>query len=157
MFIRLYDEYLKSTIIHKPNFLFRLEKISNLMIEKKLVSLEKGIQAISSTGSTAPFIGLFGTVWGIMFSFEAIAKAQNTNLSVVAPGIAEALFVTALGLLVAIPAVFMYNKINKMIEIYESQMFEFNDNILTLLSYDFDVRDHNKKLNAVKDDTDSKE
>ena len=75
--------------------------------------IEKNLTFLATSGSTAPFIGLFGTVWGIMNSFQSIAIAQNTNLAVVAPGIAEALFATALGLFVAIPAVVAYNKITR--------------------------------------------
>ena len=83
-----------------------------IVINKELSSLEKGLNFLASVGSTAPFIGLFGTVWGIMNSFTAIGISQNTSLAVVAPGIAEALFATALGLVAAIPSVlFLINLI----------------------------------------------
>ena len=82
----------------------------SLVISKEMDELEKGIPFLASVGSVAPFIGLFGTVWGIMNSFAAIAESKNTSLAVVAPGIAEALFATALGLAAAIPAVVAYNK-----------------------------------------------
>ena len=88
----------------------RIEKTMSLSISKEMEELEKGIQFLASVGSVAPFIGLFGTVWGIMNSFAAIAESKNTSLAVVAPGIAEALFATALGLAAAIPAVVAYNK-----------------------------------------------
>ena len=78
-------------------------------INREMNALEKGMTFLASVGSTSPFIGLFGTVWGIMNSFSAIAGTQNTSLAVVAPGIAEALFATALGLIAAIPAVLAYN------------------------------------------------
>ena len=91
------------------------EKMSNMLevnIEKQTAKLEKGFTFLATVGSTAPFIGLFGTVWGIMNSFQSIAISRNTSLAIVAPGIAEALFATALGLLAAIPAVVAYNKFN---------------------------------------------
>ena len=88
----------------------RIEKSMSLLISKEMENLEKGIPFLASVGSVAPFIGLFGTVWGIMNSFAAIAESKNTSLAVVAPGIAEALFATALGLAAAIPAVVAYNK-----------------------------------------------
>ena len=88
----------------------RIEKSMSLLISKEMDELEKGIPFLASVGSVAPFIGLFGTVWGIMNSFAAIAESKNTSLAVVAPGIAEALFATALGLAAAIPAVVAYNK-----------------------------------------------
>ena len=88
----------------------RIEKSMSLLISKEMEDLEKGIPFLASVGSVAPFIGLFGTVWGIMNSFAAIAESKNTSLAIVAPGIAEALFATALGLAAAIPAVVAYNK-----------------------------------------------
>ena len=88
----------------------RIEKSMSLLISKEMENLEKGIPFLASVGSVAPFIGLFGTVWGIMNSFAAIAESKNTSLAIVAPGIAEALFATALGLAAAIPAVVAYNK-----------------------------------------------
>ena len=91
------------------------EKMSRMLeinIEKQMEKIEKGYTFLATVGSTAPFIGLFGTVWGIMNSFQSIAISRNTSLAIVAPGIAEALFATALGLLAAIPAVVAYNKFN---------------------------------------------
>ena len=85
-------------------------------------------------GSTAPFIGLFGTVWGIMNSFTAIGISQNTSLAVVAPGIAEALFATALGLVAAIPAVLFFNKFNNMLENINNKLEVFSDEILVIIS-----------------------
>ena len=90
----------------------RVERAMNVTISREMEALEKWMIFLASVGSTAPFIGLFGTVWGIMNSFSAIAQMQNTNLAVVAPGIAEALFATAIGLIAAIPAVLAYNKIS---------------------------------------------
>ena len=88
----------------------RVEKVMDVTISREMEQLDRRLLFLATVGSTAPFIGLFGTVWGIMTSFQAIAASKNTNLAVVAPGIAEALFATALGLLAAIPAVVFYNK-----------------------------------------------
>jgi biopolymer transport protein TolQ len=82
----------------------RIEKVMDVQVQKEMGNLEAGLLFLATVGSATPFVGLFGTVWGIMTSFQAIANSQNTNLAVVAPGIAEALFATALGLLAAIPA-----------------------------------------------------
>tara|TARA_E500000178_G_C16932405_1_gene712369 strand:- start:293 stop:997 length:705 start_codon:yes stop_codon:yes gene_type:complete len=90
----------------------RIEKAMFSTLNREMESLEKNLNFLATTGSSAPFIGLFGTVWGIMNSFQSIATAKNTSLAIVAPGIAEALLATALGLLAAIPAVIAYNKIS---------------------------------------------
>jgi biopolymer transport protein TolQ len=90
----------------------RVERAMSITVQREMERLEKWMVFLASVGSAAPFIGLFGTVWGIMNSFTAIAAMQNTNLTVVAPGIAEALFATAIGLVAAIPAVLAYNKIS---------------------------------------------
>ena len=90
----------------------RVERAMSVTIQREMERMEKWMIFLASVGSTAPFIGLFGTVWGIMHSFSAIAAMHNTNLAVVAPGIAEALFATAIGLVAAIPAVLAYNKIS---------------------------------------------
>ena len=96
----------------KININERLSSTLNSNIEKQMNIIEKNFTFLATVGSTAPFIGLFGTVWGIMNSFQSIAISRNTSLAIVAPGIAEALFATALGLLAAIPAVVAYNKFN---------------------------------------------
>src|SRR4029077_6846888 len=93
-----------------PGGQLRVEKVMDVTISREIERLERRLTFLATVGSTAPFIGLFGTVWGIMTSFQAIAVNKNTNLAVVAPGIAEALFATALGLAAAIPAVIFYNK-----------------------------------------------
>ena len=93
----------------KSNLSNKLESLLEVNIEKQMNSLEKNYTFLATVGSTAPFIGLFGTVWGIMNSFQSIAISRNTSLAIVAPGIAEALFATALGLLASIPAVIAYN------------------------------------------------
>ena len=96
----------------KANLSERMTGMLEAGIEKQISKIEKGFTFLATVGSTAPFIGLFGTVWGIMNSFQSIAISRNTSLAIVAPGIAEALFATALGLLAAIPAVVAYNKFN---------------------------------------------
>jgi biopolymer transport protein TolQ len=95
---------------------------------------ERYMTFLATTGSTAPFIGLFGTVWGIMSSFQSIAISKNTSLAVVAPGIAEALFATALGLLAAIPAVVAYNKISRDLDRYAGRMEAFAGEFAAILS-----------------------
>ena len=94
-------------------------------IEKQMTKISKGYTFLATVGSTAPFIGLFGTVWGIMNSFQSIAISRNTSLAIVAPGIAEALFATALGLLAAIPAVVAYNKFGNDSKKYSQKMENF--------------------------------
>ena len=117
----------------------RIDRSMDVAIAKESEDLQKGLQILATVGSTAPFLGLFGTVWGIMNSFIAIAGEQNTNLAVVAPGIAEALLATALGLLAAIPAVIFYNKLNadsdRIISGYEA----FADEFATILSRQLDA------------------
>ena len=103
-------------------------------IEKQMTKIEKGFTFLATVGSTAPFIGLFGTVWGIMNSFTAIGISQNTSLAVVAPGIAEALFATALGLVAAIPAVLFFNKFNNMLENVNNKLEVFSEEIIVIIS-----------------------
>jgi biopolymer transport protein TolQ len=95
--------------------------------------IDKGFTFLATVGSTAPFIGLFGTVWGIMNSFQSIAISRNTSLAIVAPGIAEALFATALGLLAAIPAVVAYNKFNTDSQKYSQKLENFSKRFLTII------------------------
>ena len=102
-------------------------------IEKEMSKIEKGFTFLATVGSTAPFIGLFGTVWGIMNSFQSIAISRNTSLAIVAPGIAEALFATALGLLAAIPAVVAYNKFNTDAKKYSEKLENFSKRFLTII------------------------
>jgi biopolymer transport protein TolQ len=102
-------------------------------IEKQMTKIEKGFTFLATVGSTAPFIGLFGTVWGIMNSFQSIAISRNTSLAIVAPGIAEALFATALGLLAAIPAVVAYNKFNTDSKKYSQKLENFSKRFLTII------------------------
>ena len=112
------------------------EKMSTFLevgIEKQMSKIVKGFTFLATVGSTAPFIGLFGTVWGIMNSFQSIAISRNTSLAIVAPGIAEALFATALGLLAAIPAVVAYNKFNNDSQKYSQKLENFSKRFLTIV------------------------
>ena len=118
----------------KKSFCENVKKEMEIVINKELTALEKGLNFLASVGSTAPFIGLFGTVWGIMNSFTAIGISQNTSLAVVAPGIAEALFATALGLVAAIPAVLFFNKFNNMLENINNKLDVFSEEILVIIS-----------------------
>lgn len=116
----------------------RLEQIMTLTISREMEALEKRMTFLASVGSTAPFVGLFGTVWGIMNSFQAIAASKNTSLAVVAPGIAEALFATALGLVAAIPAVVAYNKLSSDLDRYSSRLEGFATEFGSILSRQMD-------------------
>ena len=112
------------------------EKMSRMLeinIEEQMESIEKSYTFLATVGSTAPFIGLFGTVWGIMNSFQSIAISRNTSLAIVAPGIAEALFATALGLLAAIPAVVAYNKFNSDSKKYSQKLENFSKKLLSII------------------------
>ena len=109
----------------KTNLSERMTAFLEGGIEKEMSKIEKGFTFLATVGSTAPFIGLFGTVWGIMNSFQSIAISRNTSLAIVAPGIAEALFATALGLLAAIPAVVAYNKFNTDAKKYSEKLENF--------------------------------
>lgn len=117
----------------------RIDRSMDVAINKESETLQKGLPILATIGSTAPFIGLFGTVWGIMSAFIEIAEQQNTNLAVVAPGIAEALLATGLGLLAAIPAVIFYNKLSadsdRIVAGYEA----FADEFATILSRQLDA------------------
>ncbi|MEO0938712.1 MAG: protein TolQ [Pseudomonadota bacterium] len=116
----------------------RIDRSMDVAINKEAEELQKGLPVLATIGSTAPFVGLFGTVWGIMNAFIEIAEQQNTNLAVVAPGIAEALLATGLGLLAAIPAVVFYNKLSadsdRIVGGYEA----FSDEFATILSRQLD-------------------
>jgi len=118
---------------NKSNLNERMGGMLEANIEKQIVTLEKGFTFLATVGSTAPFIGLFGTVWGIMNSFQSIAISRNTSLAIVAPGIAEALFATALGLLAAIPAVVAYNKYNNDSKKYSQKLENFSKRFLSII------------------------
>ena len=129
-----YEKSLNSKTKTDSSFIQRLETVLELSVSNEDSKLNKGLSFLASSGSVAPFIGLFGTVWGIMHSFQAIAIAQNTNLAVVAPGIAEALFVTALGLFVAIPSTAFYNLITARIDNYLSEVENFGKDLVNIIS-----------------------
>ena len=112
----------------------RIENMMRITIGRELDTVEKHIGFLATVGSTAPFVGLFGTVWGIMNSFESIGIDQNTSLTSVAPGIAEALFATALGLIVTIPAVIAYNKILSDINNYQNRLDAFVDEFCVIIT-----------------------
>ena len=112
----------------------RVDRTITVTVQREMDRMERWMVFLASVGSTAPFIGLFGTVWGIMRSFSAIATSRNTNLSVVAPGIAEALFATAIGLVAAIPAVLAYNKISTDLSRFASRMEGFGSEFGAILS-----------------------
>ena len=112
------------------------EKMSRMLeinIEEQMEKIEKSYTFLATVGSTAPFIGLFGTVWGIMNSFQSIAISRNTSLAIVAPGIAEALFATALGLLAAIPAVVAFNKFTSDSKKYSQKLENFSKKLLSII------------------------
>jgi len=111
----------------------RVERILEISTDNQIKKIEKNFTFLATVGSTAPFIGLFGTVWGIMNSFQSIAISRNTSLAIVAPGIAEALFATALGLLAAIPAVVAYNKFNSDSKRYTARVENFCKRFLSII------------------------
>ena len=111
----------------------RVTRVVEVSVDKQSKNVEKNFTYLATVGSTAPFIGLFGTVWGIMNSFQSIAISRNTSLAIVAPGIAEALFATALGLLAAIPAVIAYNKFNSDSQRYLSRVDNFCKRFLSIV------------------------
>tara|TARA_B110000261_G_scaffold116072_1_gene129556 strand:- start:1 stop:567 length:567 start_codon:yes stop_codon:yes gene_type:complete len=117
----------------KSNLNERMTGVLEVNIEKQMSKIDKGFTFLATVGSTAPFIGLFGTVWGIMNSFQSIAISRNTSLAIVAPGIAEALFATALGLLAAIPAVVAYNKFNNDSKKYSQKLENFSKRFLSII------------------------
>jgi biopolymer transport protein TolQ len=119
---------------HSGGLQERIERVMQITLAREMDRAERYMTFLATTGSTAPFIGLFGTVWGIMNSFHSIALTKNTSIAVVAPGIAEALFATALGLLAAIPAVVAYNKISRDLDRYASRLEGFAGEFAAILS-----------------------
>lgn len=118
----------------------RIERVMQITLSREMDRAERYMTFLATTGATAPFIGLFGTVWGIMSSFQSIAVSKNTSLAVVAPGIAEALFATALGLLAAIPAVIAYNKFSRDLDRYAGRLDSFAGEFSAILSRQLDER-----------------
>jgi len=118
----------------------RIEKVLDVSIQREIERLEARLLVLATVGSAGPFIGLFGTVWGIMTSFQSIAASKNTSLAVVAPGIAEALFATALGLVAAIPATIFYNKFSSEVSHQANRLEGFADEFSAILSRQIDER-----------------
>jgi biopolymer transport protein TolQ len=118
----------------------RVEKVMSVSIAREIERLEKRLLVLATVGSAGPFIGLFGTVWGIMTSFQSIAASKNTSLAVVAPGIAEALFATAIGLAAAIPATIFYNKFSSEVNKQAQRLEGFADEFAAILSRQIDER-----------------
>ena len=119
----------------------RIDRVMHITMAREMDHAERYMTFLATTGATAPFIGLFGTVWGIMNSFQSIAISKNTSLAVVAPGIAEALFATALGLLAAIPAVIAYNKLSRDLDRYAGRLESFSGEFGAILSRELDNGD----------------
>jgi biopolymer transport protein TolQ len=118
----------------------RIEKVMDVSIAREIDRLERRLLVLATVGSAGPFVGLFGTVWGIMTSFQAIAASKNTSLAVVAPGIAEALFATAVGLIAAIPATIFYNKFTTEVNRQAQRLEGFADEFSAILSRQIDER-----------------
>jgi biopolymer transport protein TolQ len=118
----------------------RIEKVMNVSIAREIERLESRLLVLATVGSAGPFVGLFGTVWGIMSSFQSIAASKNTSLAVVAPGIAEALFATAIGLIAAIPATIFYNKFISEVNRQAQRLEGFADEFSAILSRQIDER-----------------
>ena len=119
----------KSTLVQST----RVTRVLEISLDREMKAIEKNFTFLATVGSTAPFIGLFGTVWGIMNSFQSIAISRNTSLAIVAPGIAEALFATALGLLAAIPAVIAYNKFSSDSKKYVVRIENFSKRFISII------------------------
>lgn len=142
MFLAAIREWRISTtnnkVVRRDSLDERINKVLHITLDEEHQALEKHLPFLATVSSTAPFIGLFGTVWGIMSSFQAIAATKQTNLAVVAPGISEALFATALGLMAAIPAAYFYNYLNTRLGIYVGTLERFSEQFMVILSRHFD-------------------
>lgn len=129
-------------VLDKLSLQERIAKVMRVTSQREMERLEERTVFLATVGSTAPFVGLFGTVWGIMNAFQSIALTSNTSLAVVAPGIAEALLATALGLAAAIPAVMAYNKLSGELARYAARLEGFSDEFQAILSRQMDERTH---------------
>lgn len=138
IFVAAIKEWRRSMGEKRPNSSInmeeRIEKVMQISIDKQVDKMETKMTFLASTGAVAPFLGLFGTVWGIMDSFSSIGVSQNVSLATVAPGIAEALFTTAIGLVAAIPALIGYNKLTSDIDRIAKKMETFSDELGTIIS-----------------------
>jgi biopolymer transport protein TolQ len=143
LFVAAMREWKRSFEGHAKSFAglqTRVEKVMSVSIAREIDRLEKQLLVLATVGSAGPFIGLFGTVWGIMTSFQSIAASKNTSLAVVAPGIAEALFATAIGLAAAIPATIFYNKFSSEVNKQAQRLEGFADEFSAILSRQIDER-----------------
>jgi len=143
LFIAAMREWRRSQDVVTSSFVGlkeRVDKVMQVTISREMMNLEGRLLFLATVGSVSPFIGLFGTVWGIMNSFQSIAISRDTNLAVVAPGIAEALFATALGLVAAIPAVVAYNRFSNQTSRIGARMESFADEFSAILSRQLDER-----------------
>ena len=143
LFVAAMREWKRSFEGHAKSFAglqMRVEKVMSVSIAREIERLEKRLLVLATVGSAGPFIGLFGTVWGIMTSFQSIAASKNTSLAVVAPGIAEALFATAIGLAAAIPATIFYNKFSSEVNKQAQRLEGFADEFSAILSRQIDER-----------------
>jgi biopolymer transport protein TolQ len=131
---------LLGTALVRASLQQRIERVMSVTVGREMERVERFMALLATVGSTAPFVGLFGTVWGIMASFQSIAMAKNTSLAVVAPGIAESLFATALGLVAAIPAVVAYNKLSTDFGRYAGRLEAFASEFSAILSRQLDER-----------------
>ena len=143
LFVAAMREWKRSLEGHARSFAglqARIEKVMDVTIQREIARLERYLLVLATIGSAGPFVGLFGTVWGIMTSFRAIAGQQTTSLAVVAPGIAEALFATAAGLFAAIPATILYNKFVSDVNKQAQRLEGFADEFAAILSRQIDER-----------------
>jgi len=143
LFVAAMGEWKKSFEGHARSFAglqMRIEKVMNVAIAREVEHMERWLLVLATVGSAGPFIGLFGTIWGIMTSFQSIAASKNTSLAVVAPGIAEALFATAIGLIAAIPATIFYNKFITDVNRQAQRLEGFADEFTAILSRQIDER-----------------
>jgi biopolymer transport protein TolQ len=131
---------LLGTAVMRSSLQQRIERVMNVTVGREMDRIERFMSFLATVGSTSPFVGLFGTVWGIMDSFQSIAASKNTSLAVVAPGIAESLFATALGLVAAIPAVVAYNKLSGDFGRYAGRLEAFASEFSAILSRQLDER-----------------
>ena len=131
---------LLGTAVMRASLQQRIERVMNVTVGREMDRIERFMTFLATVGATAPFVGLFGTVWGIMDSFQSIAASKNTSLAVVAPGIAESLFATALGLVAAIPAVIAYNKLSTDFGRYAGRLDAFASEFSAILSRQLDER-----------------
>jgi biopolymer transport protein TolQ len=142
-FVAAMREWKRSFESHAPSVAglqMRIDKVMNVSIAREVERLERRLLVLATVGSAGPFVGLFGTVWGIMSSFQSIAASKNTSLAVVAPGIAEALFATAIGLIAAIPATIFYNKFISEVNRQAQRLEGFADEFSAILSRQIDER-----------------